>query len=161
MGFDVSAEPFVIQADDLSGVPLGTAGRGRLRIYTQRPAESGFAVVDATHQPAEPRIRDHVHSRHDETFIILDGSYRIRLGDQLVTAQQGEVVFVPRGTAHTFRNVSSGPGRLLNIISPADGVELLRDLAELMPTKPTEEVVAEIHERYGAALVAPLPGQAI
>jgi mannose-6-phosphate isomerase-like protein (cupin superfamily) len=155
--FDATTEPLVIHPGDQSGVPLGTSGRGRLRIYTKGPDQTGFALVDALHQPGEPKIRDHVHSRHDETFIIFAGTYRVRLGDEVVTARPGDVAFVPRGTAHTFRNVDTSRGRMLNIVSPADGVELLRELAELMRSGPTEVTLVEIHARHGAALVDPLP----
>jgi mannose-6-phosphate isomerase-like protein (cupin superfamily) len=155
---DASTEPVVVREGDQSGVPFGSSGRGRLRIYTQRPEETGFALVDAAHQPGEPKIRDHVHSRHDETFIVLRGIYEIRLGHEIVTAQPGEVVFVPRGTPHTFRNAGISPSRMLNLVSPADGVELLRELAELMLNEPTEEALIEVHQRHDAALVDPLIG---
>lgn len=157
MGFDATTHPFVARSADQSGMPFGTSGRGRLRIYTQWPDETGVALVDGAHETGQPRIRDHIHSRHDETFVVMDGTYRVRMNDEIFTVHAGEVVFVPRGTAHTFRNVGHGSSRMLNVISPANGAELLRELAEKMPAGLSEAELIEIHDRHGAILVDPLP----
>jgi mannose-6-phosphate isomerase-like protein (cupin superfamily) len=153
MGFDATTRPFVARGSDDSGVPFGSSGRGRLRVYTQWADETGVALVNGVDQSGEPRIRDHVHSRHDETFVVIQGTYRVRLDDKIVTVEAGEIVFVPRGTAHTFRHVGPDSGRMLNVISPADGAYLLRELAEKMPTGLSEAELIEIHDRHGAVLV--------
>jgi mannose-6-phosphate isomerase-like protein (cupin superfamily) len=125
MGFDATTRPFVARGSDDSGVPFGSSGRGRLRVYTQWADETGVALVNGVDQSGEPRIRDHVHSRHDETFVVIQGTYRVRLDDKIVTVEAGEIVFVPRGTAHTFRHVGPDSGRMLNVISPADGADMI------------------------------------
>ena len=153
MTFEGTTRPFVARVADPSGIPLGTSGRGRLRVYTQWPDETGVALVDGVHPPGEPRIRDHVHNRHDETFVVLEGTYQVRMDDDILTASSGEIVFVPRGTVHTFRNLGPASGRMLNVISPADGAELLRELAEKLPAGLSEAELIEIHRRHGAVLV--------
>ena len=157
MTFEATTRPAVARTGDQSGVPLGTSGRGRLRVYTQAPGETGVAVVDGVHHPGEPKIRDHVHTRHDETFVVMEGTYRVRADDEVLTAERGDIVFVPRGTAHTFRNVGTSPARMLNVISPADGAELLRELAAKSAAGLSEAELAEIHSRHGAVLVETVP----
>ncbi len=49
----------------------------------------------------------------------------MRLGDEVIIARVGDYVFVPRGTAHTYCNLGPEPAKMVNIMSPADGVELL------------------------------------
>lgn len=54
-----------------------------------------------------PRL--HVHP-YDETFVILEGRARFFVGDEVVDAGAGEVVFGPKAVPHRFENL--GPGRL-------------------------------------------------
>ena len=142
----------------MDGMPLGSSGRARLRLYNQPAGDTGYALIEGSHPAGEPRIRDHVHARHEETFLVLEGEYKMRLGDEVVIASAGDYVFVPRGTPHSYRNVGPGPGRMLNIMSPADGVELLVELAALAGETVEEEVLTEVHARHSAVLVNPLPG---
>src|SRR4051812_558610 len=40
----------------------------------------------------------HVHTREDEFFYVLDGTFEIRIGDELHALRPGGFAFVPRGT---------------------------------------------------------------
>jgi mannose-6-phosphate isomerase-like protein (cupin superfamily) len=83
----------------------------------------------------------HIHHTEDEFFYVLSGEFKVKLGDRIVSAPAGSVMFVPRNTAHTFQNVGTGPGVLLIGVTPggfeksfeerqgADG-ETLRALAK-------------------------------
>jgi mannose-6-phosphate isomerase-like protein (cupin superfamily) len=59
----------------------------------------------------------HLHRRDDEAWYVLEGTLRIRVGEQVVEAQAGAAVFVPRGTAHTYWNPGPGPLRYLLVMS--------------------------------------------
>lgn len=67
------------RSDD--GTPLGSSGRARLKVLNQPGNDAGYALLEASHPPGEPRIRDHVHAHHEETFVVLEGQYEVRLGD--------------------------------------------------------------------------------
>src|SRR4051794_23393596 len=60
----------------------------------------------------------HVHRAADEFLYVVSGEFSFRLGERLVSAPAGSVVFVPRGTVHTFRNVGTEPGVLLVGVMP-------------------------------------------
>lgn len=60
----------------------------------------------------------HVHNNEDETFYILEGRFRFRLGDQTVERGVGEFVHIPGGTVHTFR-VLTPIGRFLTVTNGA------------------------------------------
>lgn len=51
----------------------------------------------------------HVHP-YDETFVVLVGRARFFVGDGMLEAAAGEVVFGPAGVPHRFENL--GPGHL-------------------------------------------------
>jgi mannose-6-phosphate isomerase-like protein (cupin superfamily) len=55
----------------------------------------------------------HIHRANDEFFYVVSGEFKFKLGDRMVSAPARSVVFVPRGTAHTFKNVGTKPGVLL------------------------------------------------
>ena len=48
----------------------------------------------------------HIHTREDEFFFVLDGTFEIRIGDELHTLGPGGHAYVPRGTVHNFRNTA-------------------------------------------------------
>jgi len=157
VGIEVTRNAVVVRRGTMDGMPLGSSGRARLKLYNQPEGDTGYALIEGSHPAGEPRIRDHVHARHEETFLVLEGEYKMRLGDEVVIASAGDYVFVPRGTPHSYRNVGPRPARMLNIMSPADGVELLVELGALAGKTVREEVLTEVHARHSAVLVNPLP----
>ena len=47
--------------------------------------------------------------RRDEFFYVVKGEFKVKLGDRIMSAPAQSVMFVPRGTAHTFQNVGTSP----------------------------------------------------
>ena len=82
--------------------------------------------------PAPPRLiaPPHVHFHDDEAWYVLEGSLRIRVGEQEVEAHAGSAVLVPRGTPHTYWNPDSGPVRYLLIMTP-NIYSLIQDIHEM------------------------------
>jgi quercetin dioxygenase-like cupin family protein len=64
----------------------------------------------------------HIHTREDEFFYVLDGTFEIRIGDEVHTVGPGGFAFVPRGTVHNFRNTAERPSRILVGFTPG-GIE--------------------------------------
>ena len=59
------------------------------------------------------------HHDFDEAFYVLEGEMTFQLGDELLTAGPGELVFAPRGSHHTLANLSGAPARYLVVCTPA------------------------------------------
>jgi quercetin dioxygenase-like cupin family protein len=64
----------------------------------------------------------HVHTREDEFFHVLDGTFEVRIGDQVHALGPGGFAYVPRGTVHNFRNTAATPSRILIGFTPG-GIE--------------------------------------
>jgi quercetin dioxygenase-like cupin family protein len=64
----------------------------------------------------------HIHTREDEFFFVLDGTFEVRVGEDLHVLTAGGYARVPRGTVHNFRNVAETPSRILVGFTPA-GIE--------------------------------------
>jgi mannose-6-phosphate isomerase-like protein (cupin superfamily) len=59
------------------------------------------------------------HHDFDEAFYVLEGTMTFQLGDALLTAGAGELVFAPRGSHHTLANLSGAPARVLIVCTPS------------------------------------------
>lgn len=61
----------------------------------------------------------HIQRNEDEAFYVLAGTFEFLAGNQRLTADPNTFVTIRAGTAHTFRCVGAGEGRLLIFCSPA------------------------------------------
>lgn len=67
----------------------------------------------------------HVHPRQTETFTVLDGEMRFRLGWKHVTSGPGDVVEVAPGVTHGFANAGTTEVRVLVEVRPALAMEAM------------------------------------
>lgn len=63
----------------------------------------------------------HLHTGSSELFYVIDGSAELLAGDDLVTAEQGDLLVVPPGVAHAFRATAGRSAEMLIIVTP--GIE--------------------------------------
>ncbi len=72
----------------------------------------GISVVE---HPMEPGrlVPAHVHHDEDELSYILEGTFGVKVGEEIAEAGPGSYVFKPRGVAHTFWNPGPAPARLI------------------------------------------------
>jgi hypothetical protein len=73
----------------------------------------------------------HRHNREDEYSFVLEGRMGALLGDDVVEAGPGDLVYKPRGQWHTFWNAGDEPARILEIIAPAGFEQFFAELAPL------------------------------
>jgi quercetin dioxygenase-like cupin family protein len=71
------------------------------------------AVVPPGNGPPE-----HAHEDADESFYVIGGRTWMRAGGREFTLEQGDYVFVPRGTPHTFKNSTQEPCRMILTYTP-------------------------------------------
>jgi quercetin dioxygenase-like cupin family protein len=102
---------------------------------------------------------DHVHSKVEEIFYVIDGDFNLRCGEWSGRTGPGSFVRVPPGVAHGFGNPGGAPATLLLIISPA-GIheEYFRELAAILskPGPPDTAAVGDLRQRYDTVQVSPL-----
>ncbi len=73
----------------------------------------------------------HRHHDRDEYFFVLDGTYSLGVNGKESSIGPGTMVFVPRGTVHTFKNTSDRVGRLLEWTIPGSNGDYFRALHEM------------------------------
>jgi mannose-6-phosphate isomerase-like protein (cupin superfamily) len=126
--FDGSTGPRRIGPRDGKFVDLGSLGV-RFMIWG---AETGgtFSLVEHPIPPRTLCAPLHRHHREDEYSYVLEGRMGALLGDEVVYAEAGDLVFKPRGQWHTFWNAGDEPCRILEIISSAGFEHFFNELGE-------------------------------
>jgi mannose-6-phosphate isomerase-like protein (cupin superfamily) len=114
--------------------------------------EAGGRVSLVEH-PMGPRALAaplHRHAREDEYSYVLEGRMGALLGDEVLEAGPGDLVFKPRGQWHTFWNAGEEPCRILEIISPAGFERFFAELVDLGGAAVAPpEALGELSARYG------------
>jgi mannose-6-phosphate isomerase-like protein (cupin superfamily) len=126
--FDGSTGARVIGPKDGKFVDLGSVGV-RFMIWG---AETGgsFSLVEHPIPPRTLCAPLHRHAREDEYSYVLEGRMGALLGDEVVYAEVGDLVFKPRNQWHTFWNAGDEPCRILEIISPSGFEHFFRELGD-------------------------------
>jgi mannose-6-phosphate isomerase-like protein (cupin superfamily) len=142
----------VLGPDEGKRVSLGGLGV-RFMIDAARSG-GGFSLVEHPIAPRTLAAPMHVHEHEDEYSYVLEGRMGAQIGDHVIEAGPGELVFKPRGIPHAFWNPTDEPCRLLEIISPGGFEQQFADVAACMPADgpPDIEGIAKAQARYGLAM---------
>lgn len=60
----------------------------------------------------------HVHHGEDEFFYVVRGEFKLQIGDRITSALANSLMFVPKGTPHTFQSIGDEPGVILVGVTP-------------------------------------------
>ena len=92
----------------------------------------------------------HRHTREDEYSYVLTGRMGALLGDEVLEAGPGDLVFKPRNQWHTFWNAGDEPCRILEIIAPGGFEQFFAELIDIgdVASAAPEELMA-LCDRYG------------
>jgi mannose-6-phosphate isomerase-like protein (cupin superfamily) len=146
--FDASQGPRIVGPSDGKSVDLGSIG-ARMMIWTEETG-GGFSLVEHPMPPRRLAAPLHKHSREDEYSFVLEGRMGAVLGEQVVHAEPGDLVFKPRDQWHTFWNAGDESCRILEIISPGGFEHFFDELGALTQGPDFEpERLAELGARYG------------
>ncbi|MEX0652984.1 MAG: cupin domain-containing protein [Phycisphaeraceae bacterium] len=108
-----------------------------------------FSLVEHPMAPRALAAPLHRHTREDEYSFVLEGRMGALLGDAVLEAGPGDLVFKPRKQWHTFWNAGDTPCRILEIISPAGFEHFFSELVDrggVTGAEPQE--LAELCARY-------------
>ena len=94
-------------------------------------ADERFSLVEHPLSPRALAAPLHKHTREDEYSYVLQGRLGALLGEEVVEAGPGDLVWKPRDQWHTFWNAGDEPCRILEIISPAGFERYFDELVEL------------------------------
>jgi mannose-6-phosphate isomerase-like protein (cupin superfamily) len=132
---------------------LGSIG---VRFMIDGPeAGERFSLVEHPMSPRALAAPLHLHTREDEYSFVLEGRMGALLGDEVVEAGPGELVFKPRKQWHTFWNAGDEPCRILEIISPAGFERFFQELVDIGGVAQADpDEFTQLRERYGLEMQA-------
>jgi len=93
--------------------------RGRILISGES-TDYAYSLMELTvaSRGGEVGFGPHLHHDIDEVFVVREGTLEFVLGTDVTRLGEGDVVRVPRGTRHGYRNVSGAPVDLLVWFTP-------------------------------------------
>lgn len=93
----------------------------------------------------------HRHNREDEIFIVIEGQISYFANDVWSEVGPGGLVYLPKGAAHTYRNIGTTPSRHWIITTPSGFENFFAKCAEefTRPDGPDQMRINDIHHQHG------------
>ena len=109
----------------------------------------GFSLVEHPMSAHALGAPIHRHMREDEYSYVVEGRIGLMLGDHVLEAGPGSLIFKPRQQWHTFWNAGDSPARILEIISPAGFERYFAELVALGGSRvASSQDLKSLAERY-------------
>jgi mannose-6-phosphate isomerase-like protein (cupin superfamily) len=144
--FDASQGPRIVGPKDGPAVDLIALGV-RFMVWAEESG-GGFSLVEHPIPPRTLAAPLHRHANEDEYSYVLEGRLGALLGEDVVFADVGDLVFKPRQQWHTFWNAGDGPCRILEIISPGGFEHAFAEMGSDPEAMSGDNAVA-MDRRYG------------
>jgi quercetin dioxygenase-like cupin family protein len=129
--------------------PLGREADITEVLATRERTGDAFGLLRQTIAPKSGPPA-HIHRGEDEFFYIVSGQFNFKLGDRLMLAPAGSIVFVPRDMVHTFQNIGAEPGVLLAGVTPAGFEKFFEERAGV-----DAQTLKALMQKHGMEVVGP------
>lgn len=145
------------------GRRIGIVGDVYRFLATGVETDGKYATFEATVPPGGGPP-PHIHTREEESFLVLEGEMTFQLGDQRFVAEAGTFLNMPAGSLHCFKNESDKTAKLLISLAPAGLEEMFFEVGEpldadtesaLPPSHGEIEKLLEAAPRYGLTILPP------
>ncbi|MFI6566695.1 cupin domain-containing protein [Streptomyces sp. NPDC050534] len=132
------------EAELIGGDPVA------VRLLADSSATGGaLSTVRVTLAEGADGARPHLHRHSAEMFYLLDGAADVLSGEDVVTAERGDLVVVPPDRPHAFAAAPGTPADLLIVITPGvERFEYFRHLQRIRLGEVTPESLLEVQELY-------------
>lgn len=148
------AEELVLPPE--AGEMVWLKGLGARYLVTGEQTGGRFAVIVHPIKPHALASPMHTHSHEDEISLVIAGRVGMQVGDRVVVAEPGTVVFKPRSIPHAFWNEGEEQAKVLEMITPAGFETYFREMAALYANSttgiPDPEQAAALFAKYGLVM---------
>lgn len=105
--------------------------------------DGGYALFEQTSLSPKRGTPLHVHPLQDETFYVVEGSYKFKVGDELFDLETGDSIFLPKNVPHAWTQMS-GKGKMMVLFQPAGKMENFFVTVAALDHEPTKQEMAKI-----------------
>ncbi|BCW90046.1 hypothetical protein sos41_32140 [Alphaproteobacteria bacterium SO-S41] len=154
-----------MSAQNQSPAALGLSFLNTRVVFHRSALEDSEVSVHEHFMPFGEAPPLHLHHDEDEVFHVIDGVYRVRVGDKEVIARAGDTLVAPKGVPHNFRVESEGGGHCLVITNGAGFEAFVRELSgvavrealpvPVAPTDAQQQAMVAAGARHGIEIVGP------
>lgn len=123
------------------------------KVLTRDTNGALFVIEHRDGKPGGPP--KHVHHEQDEWFYILEGHYRMEVGDEQFALGPGDSVLAPRKVPHVWAHVDGNPGKLLIAFQPAGLMESFFEKLSAFREMPSQPEMAALFAGHGMQLLGP------
>ena len=131
-------------------------------LATGDETDGKYAMFDAIVPPGGGPP-PHIHSREEESFLILDGEITFTVGDKQIVATTGTFANMPVGSLHSFKNSTDKPARMIITVAPAGLENMFLEVGQPAklgdtpppPSKEDIEKLLVVAPRYGVEIKVP------
>ena len=97
------------------GTEIASPQTGERLIFRSTKDSSNGELFQAEliSEPVGYTVREHVHPNQEEQFVVLEGEFGWKIGDEEGVAQVGERLVCPVGVPHSQWNAGDGQMRML------------------------------------------------
>ena len=106
-----NSQNYLMAEDEYTGIVVGKTA-----------TNSEYIISNGVIAPGS-FIPDHYHKWEDQTFHIIEGQLKAKIGDSTVTLGPGDTAHCPRGVPHYMKNTGQTEAKLISYIFPGDWAE--------------------------------------
>lgn len=133
------------------------SGPGRDLIFKVTGEDTGGAldyfVVEVAPHGGPPL---HVHHKQEETIHVLKGSFKLQIGEELFTLEEGGFAYLPSNVPHAFLNLTDQQGEVIVVYAPGGGHKFYEELGPATRSGTADRaVIAAIFEKHSMTLLGP------
>ena len=131
-------------------------------LATGDETDGKYAMFDAIVPPGGGPP-PHIHSREEESFLILEGEITFTVGDKQIVATSGTFANMPVGSLHSFKNATEKPASIIITVAPAGLEKMFLEVGQLAklgdtpprPSKADIEKLLAVAPSYGVEIKVP------
>ena len=138
-----------------TGLSLKKLGRHYIVHATGSQTGGAVGIWEVFPEPGKG-VPIHTHSREDEVFRVLEGTFRFWCGDQTFEGAKGFTIVLPRQVRHGFQNTGTTEGHLLALVMPGGFEQFFVEMDQLGDA-PSQEAMVALDQKYGVVTHGPPP----
>jgi quercetin dioxygenase-like cupin family protein len=131
------------------------SGPGRDLIFKVTGEDTGGAfdyfIVQVAPRGGPPL---HVHHKQEETIHVLKGRFKVQIGDDTYTIEQGGFAYMPSKIPHAFLNLTDQQAEVIVVYTPGGGHKFYEEFGPVSRNGPPDpKILGPLFAKYDMTLL--------